>query len=104
MEKKSLIVRMFIVVAMLSVVVSTAKGEKQMQQEQLEEIEKYISQQRRRIEDYYVGQLTELRLRAEADIRLLEAADIEVGFAGFAPTSARIETPNFRAIFAGESL
>jgi hypothetical protein len=48
--------------------------EKQNQQ-QFEEIEKYISQQRRNIESYYKGQLVELNQRAQSEIGLLEVAD-----------------------------
>ncbi len=39
------------------------------------EIEEYISARRQSIEDYYTGRLTELRLRAQADVRLLEVAE-----------------------------
>jgi len=60
---------------MLPGVVNSAVGKEQPQKEQLEEIEKYISQRRRDIENFYIGELTELRLRAEAEIRLLEVAD-----------------------------
>ncbi len=88
MEKKSLTIWTFIVAAMLLGVVNTAAGKKQTQQElkqeQLEEIEKYISQRRQEIEDFYAGRFTELQLRAEADIRRLEVADtdkmVQVGF------------------------
>lgn len=48
--------------------------EKQNQQ-RFEEIEKYISRQRRDIENYYRGQLVEIKLRAQSEIRLLEVAD-----------------------------
>lgn len=75
MQKKSLTVWMFIVVTILSVVVDTAAGKKQSQQEQLQEIEKYISWQRQKIEDSYIGRSIDLRLRAEGEIRLLEVAD-----------------------------
>jgi len=75
MQKKSLIVWMFIVVVMLSGVANAAAGKKQNQQERLEEIEKYISRQRQRIEDSYIGKSTDLRLRAEGEIKLLEVAD-----------------------------
>lgn len=53
-----------------------------------EEIDKYISQQRRNIENYYNGQLVELNQRAESEIRLLEAAD--KGF--YASLAAQAET------------
>ena len=75
MQKKSLIVWMFIVVVMLSGVANAAADKKQRQQEQLEEIEKYISRQRQKIEDSYVGKSTDLRLRVEEEIGLLEVAD-----------------------------
>ena len=75
MQKKSLTVWMFIVVTILSVGVDTAAGKKQSQQEQLQEIEKYISWQRQKIEDSYIGRSIDLRLRAEGEIRLLEVAD-----------------------------
>lgn len=73
MQKKSLIVWMFIVVVMLSGVANAAADKNR--QEQLEEIEKYISQQRQKIEDSYIGKSTDLRLRAEEEIKLLEVAD-----------------------------
>ncbi len=75
MQKKSLTVWMFIVVTILSVGVDTAAGKKQSQQEQLQETEKYISWQRQKIEDSYIGRSIDLRLRAEGEIRLLEVAD-----------------------------
>jgi len=87
MQKKSLIVWMFIAVAMLSGVANTAAGKKQSQQEQLEEIEKYISQQRQKIEDSYIGQSTDLRLRAEGQIRLLEVVKQAI----YAPLDAQAE-------------
>lgn len=87
MQKKSLTVWMFIVVTILSVVVDTAAGKKQSQQEQLQEIEKYISWQRQKIEDSYIGRSIDLRLRAEGEIRLLEVADK----ATYAPLAAQAE-------------
>ena len=93
MEKKSLTVWTFIVVAILSVAVNAATGEKQSQQElkhqqeQLEEIEKYISQRRQEIEDFYRGRLVDLQLRAEVGVRMLEVADKAV----YAPLAAQTE-------------
>lgn len=81
MEKKSLIVCVLIVVVMSLGVVNSATGEKKTEQqvkhqkEQLEEIKRYISRQRQEIEALYQGRLTDVRLRAEAKIRLLEVAD-----------------------------
>jgi hypothetical protein len=43
--------------------------------QQPDEIDKYISQQRLNIENYYQSQLIELNQRAQSDIRLLEVAD-----------------------------
>jgi hypothetical protein len=87
MQKKSLIVWMFIAVAMLSGAANAAAGKKQNQQEQLEEIEKYISQQRQKIEDSYIGRSTDLRLRAEGQIRLLEVVKQAI----YAPLDAQAE-------------
>ena len=53
------------------------------QKKEFEEIEKYISRQRRNIENYYRGQLFELNQRAQSEIRLLEVADKAV-YAGLA--------------------
>lgn len=81
MKKKSLTIWVFIVVTTLVAPVNAAKDKKQtpqslkQQKGQLEEIEKYISRRRQGIEDYYRGQLAELRLRAETEIRLLEVAE-----------------------------
>jgi hypothetical protein len=52
-------------------------AENQSEQDQLkpEEIDKYISQQRVGIENYYNGQLIELGQRVQSEIRLLEVAD-----------------------------
>ncbi|MBN1391631.1 MAG: hypothetical protein JW947_02385 [Sedimentisphaerales bacterium] len=52
-----------------------------------EEIDKYISQQFRNIENYYNGQLVELNQRAESEIRLLEVADKAI----FASLAAQAE-------------
>jgi hypothetical protein len=87
MQKKSLIVWMFIAVAMLSGGANAAAGKKQNQQEQLEEIEKYISQQRQKIEDSYIGQSADLRLRVEGEIRLLEVVKQAI----YAPLDAQAE-------------
>ena len=43
--------------------------------QQAEEIEKYISSLRQRVETSYANQIIEVRQRAEAEIRLLEIAD-----------------------------
>lgn len=45
------------------------------QKKEFEEVEKYISRHRRGIENYYNGQLVELKLRAQSKIRLLEVAE-----------------------------
>ena len=68
---------------MLSVISSQAAEEQHQQNQQqlknpnrqLEEIEKYITSLRQRVETYYTDQLIELKQRAEAEIRLLEVAD-----------------------------
>jgi hypothetical protein len=44
-------------------------------QQQPDEIDKYISRQRHNIENYYESQLVELNQRAQSEIRLLEVAD-----------------------------
>jgi len=49
--------------------------QKEQNRQQFEEIEKYISQQHRNIENYYRGQLVEIKQRAQSEIRLLEVAD-----------------------------
>ena len=93
MGKKSLTVWMFVVVVTLSVVVNTAIGKEQTQQElkeqkeQLEEIEEYISRRRREIENCYLGSSTEFQLREEAEIRMLEVADKGV----YTPLAAQAE-------------
>ncbi len=46
------------------------------QDEQLKEMERYVSQRRREIEGSYMKRILELRLRAAAEIRLLEVAEI----------------------------
>lgn len=51
----------------------------QIPQQQLEQIEKYVSKQREAIEDFYSGRLTEVQLRIEAQIRLLEPAE-QIGY------------------------
>jgi hypothetical protein len=43
--------------------------------QQPDEIDKYIAQQRRNIENYYQSQLIELNQRAQSEIRMLEVAD-----------------------------
>jgi hypothetical protein len=43
--------------------------------QQPDEIDKYIAQQHRNIENYYESQLIELNQRAQSDIRMLEVAD-----------------------------
>jgi hypothetical protein len=57
--------------------------QKEQNRQQLEDIEKYISQRRLEIEDYYRGQLVEISQRAQAEIRMLEVADKAV-YAGLA--------------------
>jgi hypothetical protein len=54
-----------------------AMGEsaRETRNKRLAEIDKYISQQRIDLENYYRGQLVEITQRAQSEIRLLEAAD-----------------------------
>jgi len=81
MQMKNLIVRMFIVGVMLSCVAGSAAETQNVQQ--LEKIEKYVAQRRQEIEDYYLSVTTDLQLRAEAAIRLLEVADMTPALAVF---------------------
>lgn len=55
-------------------------------QQQPDEIDKYISQQHRNIENYYQGQLIELNQRAQSEIRLLDVADKAI-YAGSGETA-----------------
>ncbi|MHC4397170.1 MAG: hypothetical protein ACYS1A_16150 [Planctomycetota bacterium] len=75
MEKRSLIFWMLIAVVMFSGMVNTAAGKEKTQQERTEEIGKYISRLRREIGNFYAATFTELRLRADEEIRALEVAD-----------------------------
>lgn len=91
MKTRKVAISTMVVVAMLSGAVNAATGERQNQQVQLEEIEKYISQRRQKIKNYFLITSTELKLRGEAKIRLLEVADIKPVFAGFAGWAAVTE-------------
>ena len=81
MKKKGLTIWVFIVVTVLSGVVNAASDEKQKQRsitapkDRLQDIEKYISQSRKRTEDYYARRMKELKLRAEEEIKLFEEAE-----------------------------
>ena len=73
MEKKNITIRVFTVVVMLGAVANAA-GDKKQPRQQLAEIAKYVIHQQQAIEDYYQGQLIELRLRAATEFGILEAA------------------------------
>lgn len=73
--KKEKIILAFAIMGMFLTGVSKATGENQAQQEQLKQIESYISQQQQKIEDYYADRLAELELNRDAEIGLLEVAD-----------------------------
>jgi hypothetical protein len=73
---KSLI--LVLVCLLLSVASCGAAAKEQQLQsdnQQVEEIEKYIASLRQRVANYYEDQLIEVKQRAEAEIRLLEIAD-----------------------------
>ncbi len=80
-----------IVGCLLILVPCQAAEQEEQNQWQLENIEKYISQQRHNIENYYKGQLVELNQRAESEIRLLEVADKAV-YAGLAAQAEAAKT------------
>ncbi len=52
-----------------------AENRSEQNQQQFEEVEKYISRLRSDIENYYAGQLVELEQRAQSEIRMLEVVD-----------------------------
>lgn len=76
---------LILILGCLLLVIPCQAVEKQSehQKKEFEEVEKYISRQRRDMENYYNGQLVELKLRAQSEIRLLEVADKAV-YAGLA--------------------
>jgi len=69
------IILTFVIMGVFLTTVSRAAGENQGQQEQLKQIESYISQQQQKVEDYYADRLAELQLNRDAEIGLLEVAD-----------------------------
>jgi hypothetical protein len=69
------IISTFVIMGMFLTGVSKATGENQAQQEQIKQIENYISQQRQKTEDYYENKLAELELNRDAEIGLLEVVD-----------------------------
>jgi len=71
MRKRNLIFGVFICLVTLN----AFANQSQVSQQRLEQIEKYVSKQREAIEDFYTGRLTEVQLRIEAQIRLLELAE-----------------------------
>jgi hypothetical protein len=73
--KKEKIILAFAIMGMFLTGISKAIGENQAQQEQIKQIENYISPQRQKIEDYYENKLAELELNRDAEIGLLEVAD-----------------------------
>ncbi len=81
----------FVITATLPNIINAATNNAGNPQQQLEEIEKYISQQRQSIEDFYAGKLIELQLREEEEIRLLEAAE-KGNFASLAAQARIAET------------
>ena len=68
---------LILILGCLLLVIPCQAVEKQSesQTKEFEEVERYISRHRRGIENYYNGQLVELKLRAQSEIRLLEVAD-----------------------------
>jgi len=73
--KKESIISAFVIMVIFLTAESKATGENQAQQEQIKQIENYISQQQQKIEDYYADRLAELELNRDAEIGLLEVAD-----------------------------
>ena len=73
--KKEKVILAFAFMGMFLTAGNKATGENQAQQEQLSKIEKYISQQQQKVEDYYADKLAELELNRDAEIGLLEVAD-----------------------------
>jgi hypothetical protein len=74
MRKNNIVLWILATVVMFFVMVNTTGGEKQSQEAQYVEIERYISQLYQEIEDFYAVTFTEMELRAEAKIRGLEVA------------------------------
>jgi hypothetical protein len=68
---------LILILGYLLLVIPCQAVEKQpeRQTKEFEEVEKYISRQRRGLEDYYRGQFVELKQRSQSKIRLLEVAD-----------------------------
>jgi hypothetical protein len=83
MKRKSLTIWVFTALSMLSGVMYAATDEKQKQRSvtapkgRLQDIEKYISQSRKRTEDYYASRLKELKLRAQEEIKLFEKIELD---------------------------
>jgi type II secretory pathway pseudopilin PulG len=75
--RKEKIILAFVIIGVFLTAGSKAAGESQGQEEQLKDIENYISQQRRKIEDYYADRQAELQLKRDAEIRVLDVADKE---------------------------
>lgn len=75
MRNKNLTICTLMFMVILSIVVNTAKGEEQIQQKQLEQIEKYISQRRKDIGDYYSFKFSGINLNAKSQINMLKVAE-----------------------------
>ena len=72
MKDKWLIISILV---LLSASAASLAEENQIHEEQLEQIEAYISQLHSSIDDYYAYQLAEVQFRLEAELRLLQVAD-----------------------------
>jgi hypothetical protein len=96
MQKKNLIVSILTVAATLWGTINAVADKTQSQQDfnsqeqQLEEIEKYILQRRLQTEDFYLGAIAELQLRGQAESSLLEVADKGI----YASLAAQTEIAN----------
>lgn len=83
MKKIGLTILVFMSITVLSGVIYAAPGEKQKQRsvmtlkDRLQDIEKYISQSRKRTEDYYASRMKELKLRTEEEIKLFEKIELD---------------------------
>ena len=88
MMKRNPIVSLLMVVAASLILCGIATAVEQNKSEQVSQIEKYISEQRQQIEDFYARRFTELQLRLDAELRLLETSKngktIRAGFARWA--------------------
>lgn len=83
MDGKKLTIWLFMALTVLSGMVYADAGEKQEQRaittpkNSLQDIERYISQSRKRIEYYYASRLEELELRAEEEFELFVESEMD---------------------------